>query len=238
MTNIHNKNQKKEKPSEKQLQPKKKTIPNKKIDLKKEKKKRRIKAFLKGVLITTIIVGTLLALFLSPLFSIEEIEVQGNLKVSKNEIKILSEINIGENLFIVNNNNIINKIKSNPYIEEVNVTKLLPDKVLIEVKERKATYALKHNGKYIYINNQGYILEEGITTNNLTEIISYKTPTEQIKLGGRLESEDLELLGTILKITESANNNELDNLITSIDIGNKNDIKLRLESERKNCILR
>ena len=211
---------------------------NKKIDLKKEKRKRRIKSFLKGVLIVTIIVGSLLALMLSPLFNLEEIEVQGNSKTTENEIKILSELNLGENLFTINNNTIKSKIKSNPYIEEVKITKLLPDKILIEVEERKATYVLKNNGKYIYINNQGYFLEEAENTNNLTEIISYKTPSEDIKLGGRLLAEDLEMLGTILKITEAANNNELSNLITSIDIANKNDIILKIESERENSILR
>ena len=215
----------------------KKAKPNKKIDLKKEKRKRRIKAFLKGVLIVTIIVGALLALMLSPLFKLEEIEIQGNAKITENEIKILSEINLEQNLFTINNNAVTNKIKSNPYIEEVKITKLLPDKISIEVKERKATYVLSHNGQYVYINNQGYILETAETAGELTEIISYKTPTEEIKLGGRLSAEDLETLGTVLKITEAANKNELSNLITSIDVANKSDIVLRIESEAKTVYL-
>ena len=215
----------------------KKAKPNKKIDLKKEKRKRRIRAFLKGVLIVTIVAGALLALMLSPLFKLEEIEVQGNSKITENEIKLLSEINIEQNLFTINNNEVINKIESNPYIEEVKITKLLPDKILIEVKERKATYALKHNGQYVYINNQGYILETAETAGELTEIISYKTPAEEIKLGGRLSSEDLDTLGTVLKITEAANKNELGNLITSIDVANKSDIVLRIESEAKTVYL-
>lgn len=217
---------------------KQKAKANKKIDLKKEKRKRRIMSFLKGVLITTIVIGALLALMLSPLFNIKEIKVEGNSKITGTEIIALSEINIGENLFTINNNTVINKIENNPYIEGVKISKQLPDGILIEIKERKATYALKYNEKYVYINNQGYILEEAETTNNLPEIISYKTAVEEIKIGGRISAEDLELLGTVLKIMESANNNELGNLITSIDIGNKNDIILKIESERKNCIPR
>lgn len=234
-TKKQNKASKEEKSSAKKTT---KIQPNKKIDLKKEKRKRRIKVFAKGVLITTAIIGAILAFLLSPIFALSNIKVEGISKISENEIKILSELNIGENIFTINNNTLINKIKSNPYVEDAKIKKLLPDEILIEIIERKATYALKCNGKYVYINNQGYILEEADSTNNLTEMISYKTPVEEIKVGSRLSGEDLELLGIILKITESANNNELSNLITSIDIGDKNDIILSIESERKNSILR
>ena len=97
---------------------------------------------------------------------------------------------------------------------------------------------LKYGEKYIYINNQGYILEIAEKKGNLPEILSYKTSQDQITVGGRLENDDLESLGTILKIMESANNHGIGNLITSIDIANKNDIILQMDSERKNSIYR
>lgn len=210
----------------------KKSKPNKKIDLKKEKRKQRIKAFIKGMIAVTIIIGAMLALSLSPLFKLEKIEVEGNSKVTNEEIINLSKIQKGNNIFLVNNNSVINKIKENSYIENVKIKKLLPDRIVIEVEERQATYALKYEEKYIYINNQGYILEIAESTNNLPQILSYRTSIDKIKVGGRLSEEDLELLGTVLKIMEAANNNGIGNLITSIDIANKNDIILRIESER------
>ena len=216
----------------------KKAKPNKKIDLKKEKRKRRIIAFIKGITITTVVIGGILAFMLSPLFEIKKIEVQGNNKISINEAIILSEIQEEQNLFLTNNNSAVNKIKQNPYVETVKIRKALPDKITIEITERQATYALAHAGQYIYINNQGYILEKAEITNNLPQILSYRTNEEKIELGARLGAEDLELLGTVLKIMEAANNNGIGNLITSIDIANKNDIILRIESERKNSILR
>ena len=217
---------------------KKKAKPNKKIDFKKEKRKRRIIAFVKGITITTVIIGGILAFMLSPLFAIKKIEVQGNSRISINEAIILSEIQEGQNLFLINSNSAINKVKQNPYVESVKIKKTLPDLITIEINERKATYALPYAGKYIYINNQGYILEIADTINNLPQIKSYRTREEKIELGGRLSAEDLELLGTVLKIMEAANNNGIGNLITSIDIANKNDIIIRIENERKNSILR
>lgn len=216
----------------------KKAKPNKKIDLKKEKRKRRMKSFIKGMVITTILIGLTLALLLSPMFKLSKIEVNGNTKISNNEIIILSEIEEGDNIFLINNNSVINKIKQNPYIESVKVEKQLPDKIVLQIEERQATYALKYEEEYVYINNQGYILEIAESPNNLPQILSYKTSQEDIKVGNRLSDEDLELLEIVLKIMKVANSNGIGNLITSIDIANKNDIILRLESERKNSISR
>lgn len=207
-------------------------IPNKKIDLKKEKRKRRIISFMKGIVIITVVLGAILGISLSPLFKIENIEVEGNNKVAKEEIVKLSQISKGKNIFLVNNNNIINQIKQNAYIENVKIHRKLPNVILLEVEERQATYSLQVGEKYAYINNQGYILEISQSNNNLTQIISYKTKAEDIKPGGRLGKDDLEMLGTILKIMEVANNNGIGNLITGINIENKSNIILRLESER------
>ena len=216
---------------------KKKVKPNKKIDLKKERKKRRILSFLKGITIITILVGGTLGIALSPLFKLEKLEAEGNSRVSSEEIIALSEIEIGENIFLISNNRAIAKIHKNPYIEEARISKQLPDKIVIKVKERKATYCIAYEGKYIYINNQGYILELAETSGNLPQIIFASIKEENIELGKRLPKENLELLGTILRIMESANGNGIGNLITTIDITNKSNIKLRLEAEGKTVYL-
>ncbi len=232
-----NKKKKEKKSNKVKVNKTKKSKQNKKINIKVEKRKRRIISFFKWVLIITVILGALLALMLSPLFNIKKISVEGNNNLSEEQVISSSEIKIGENLFLVNNNAAIKKIKENAYVEEVKIRKKLPDNLVIEVKERKATYALKCNETYMYINNQGYILEEAENTGGLPEIMSYNTSIEQIKTGKRLVTEDLEILGTILKIMELANSNGIGSLITSIDMKNKNDIILKMDSERKTVYL-
>ncbi|MBQ9298214.1 MAG: FtsQ-type POTRA domain-containing protein [Clostridia bacterium] len=212
---------------------KKKTKPNKKIDLEKERKKRRILAFLKGIAIVTLIMGGTLGIALSPLFEVEKLETEGNNKVASEEIINLSEIEIGENIFLVRNNTAINKILKNPYIEEVKINKQLPDKIVIKIKERKPTFYIESEGKYIYINNQGYILEIKENKDELPQILFNSLKSTKLEPGARLAKENLETLGIILRIMEAANGNGIGNLITIIDIVNKNDIKLVMSSERK-----
>ena len=151
----------------------------------------------------------------------------------KEKIINYSEILLNENMFKFSTKEAENKILSNPYIESVEVKRKIFDKIQIYVNERQATIMLESGNSYVYINNQGYILE--ITPVKLETIIitGYVTPWEQIKPGNRLSKDDLERLETVLNIIETANSNDLTDLITKIDIKNKKEYKLTLESEDK-----
>ncbi len=224
--------------SNKQVRHKKK-IPSakKKLTKKQEKiainKKRVILKIIKTIMLLSILIGTSIYVVLSPVFNIKDIKVTGNNKLSQKEIISLSKLNTGENTFKMSKTDTINKIKSNAYIENVKIRRKLPDKVEIIVIERVATYMLPFANSYIYINNQGYILEITSQKANLPIITGFSTPEENLHEGQRLTSEDLTKLGDILQIIESANSNEIQDLITKIDISNRQDYILILEKQKK-----
>lgn len=197
---------------------------------------KRKKAILKIVKVLTLIIvliGVGIYVALSPLFNIKDINIIGNSKVSKEEIISLSELKTGENTFKVSKKNIKNKVKANAYIENVKIRRKLPDKVEIIVVERVATYMIPFANSYIYINNQGYMLEITSQKAEMPAIVGISTPEEELHEGQRLISEDLVKLGEVLQIMESANANELVDLITKIDISNRQDYILTLEEEKK-----
>ena len=200
------------------------------------KKNKRIRFFIKGVLAITIVLTVILFLFLSPLFNIEEITVQNNSKISEEEIIDMSEINIGDNIFKINKTKVEKKLKQNPYIESIKLERNFPSAISIIVKERKATFMLETTeGEYAYINNQGYILEINQETINAPKVTSYKTV--DLSAGKRLNDEDLEKLEVVLKIMEIAKANQIGQLITQIDIANRDNLIIRLESEKKTVYL-
>lgn len=203
------------------------------IDEKKYKRRKRILFFIKWTSIITIIIGIIIAILLSPLFNIQQIKIENNEKISSQTIKELSTIREGQNLFSLNKYNIINKLKTNPYIENVEIKRNLPSGITIKITERKATYILKVEEQYACMNNQGYILEMLGANPGLPEITSFETETEDIKPGGRLKNEDLIKMGNVLKIMEAAKNNEIETLITQIDIKDDENYKLTLEGESK-----
>ena len=226
--------QKKNKDKKKGKSKKKQKVKNNKkvTDIKKQKNKKRMKSFLKWIIIITVVIGAIVVFLTSPLFNIKSIKVENNSIIIADEIISLSGIKEGENLFKINKFIIKNNVKKNPYIEDIEIKRELPDGIVINVKERVPTYLLEvEDSKYAYINNQGYILEISSMKLNLPIIKSYKT-TEMVP-GQRLIVEDLEKLETVLKIMENAKANEISDLITQIDINDGSDIILYLESEGK-----
>ena len=197
------------------------------------KKKKAILKIVKVLTLIIVIIGVSIYVALSPLFNIKEINVTGNSKLSKEEIISLSELKTYENTFKVSKKNIKNKVKANAYIENVKIRRKLPDKVEIIVVERVATYMIPFANSYIYINNQGYMLEITSQKAEMPAIVGISTPEEELHEGQRLISEDLVKLGEVLQIMESANANELVDLITKIDISNRQDYILTLEKEKK-----
>ena len=197
------------------------------------KKKKAILKIVKVLTLIIVIIGVSIYVALSPLFNIKEINVTGNSKLSKEEIISLSELKTDENTFKVSKKNIKNKVKSNAYIENVKIRRKVPDKVEIIVVERVATYMIPFANSYIYINNQGYMLEITSQKAEMPAIVGISTPEEELHEGQRLISEDLVKLGEVLQIMESANANELVDLITKIDISNRQDYILTLEKEKK-----
>lgn len=199
------------------------------------RKRKIVLKILKWLTLIAIIIGGIIYAMLSPIFNIEEIVVQGNVKISSQTITSLSGLHTDENIFKYRTSDVEEQIKQEAYIDTVEVERKLPNTVVITVGERKATYKLAYGNAYAYINNQGYILEVTSVKGTIPLITGYYTSQEDIKAGNRLCTEDLERLDDILEIMEAASSVD-DNLrkkIKGIDISNKNNYVLDLKNEKK-----
>lgn len=209
-----------------------KTISKKEEEIRKQK---RIITFriAKYVILALCIFAAIIAIMASPLFNVKEIIIQGNYKITKDEIISLSQINLDENTYKISKNKSEKKILENPYIKTVEIKRSLPSKILITVEERKATFMIEYGNAYVYINNQGYILEVSNQKLEVPIIQGAETNSEELVPGGRLCNNDLVKMSTAIKIMELAANNEIANLITRIDIENDKNYKIVFESEQK-----
>ena len=215
---------------------KKKNSKKKKTAKQQELAKKKRKAVFRIVKYTTlvaILIGGGIYFLLSPYFNVTEINVLGNERIPKEEIISLSGITLNENTFKIQGNQVQQNIKQNAYIEKVSVKRKLPNAIEISVQERKPTFMLSFANAYIYLNNQGYMLEISKTELNVPTITGFLTKEEDLHEGNRLCSEDLVRLGQALQIMKSAESNGISNLITKINIENKQDYLLELKSEKK-----
>lgn len=209
----------------------------KKLSEKQIKRRRFILKFIKWISLSLIIIGIIICIMLSPIFNIKSINVKNNNKISYEQIVSLSGVQINDNTFKYSKSDIKNKIKENAYIEEVEVKRLLPDVLEIEVKERTARLMLLFGNAYVYINSQGYILEISDQNINLPIIKGYETEEKDIVTGKRLCNEDLEKLSVVLKIIELAQSEQILDKITEVDIEDENDYKIIMEKDQKTAHL-
>lgn len=197
--------------------------------IKSNSRKKAVKVI--GIII--LIVLLIIILLSSSLFNIKTIEVSGNKKLSNEKIISLSSLELYSHILRFNKRKTVENIKENAYIENAKVTRIYPNTVSIEVEERESRYMLQFADSYVYINNQGYMLEISNEKLDVPVLVGFTTDLSNIKAGNRVDVEDLKKLNTVIKIYDSAQVNELNELITKIDISNSKDYSIELESKGK-----
>lgn len=216
------------------LEEKQRVSHKKRLTARQIRKREKIKRITAYLFVVILVITAIALLLLSPIFNISVIQVKGNSETTSNEIISLSKIEKEMNLFSINKKETIKNIKENPFIEDVKIQRKLPNEIIITVNERTIDFLVEFGGSYAYIDKQGFILQ--ISSENISDklkINGYKTLEEEVKPGNRLCKEDLEGINTIYKILNSAENYDLKKFITSINISDKSNYVLYLESEKK-----
>lgn len=98
-------------------------------------------------------------LLTSSYLKIKEVKVVGNIKLSRSEVLELSGIAIGDNILAIDSGDIKGNIKANPWIADVRVKRNFPDRVSIEIQERKPVAFINLDGLY-YVDETGIIFKK------------------------------------------------------------------------------
>ena len=103
---------------------KKTTVQKTKKQTVSKKKKKRLK-IIKWTSLFVLLGGAITLFLLSDIFNIKEIKVINNSKITSQEIKELSGLQVDENMFKFLEMSVVEKIKQNPYIESVDIHRKL-----------------------------------------------------------------------------------------------------------------
>lgn len=192
-------------------------------------------------IVPIIILSIAVTIFLkSSVFNIKEINitVENNLVLTEAEIRTLSNISEGQNMFSINKGKAIENLKTNPYVESVKIKRSIPSKLSIQIVERKIKFQLESNEgekAYIYVDGQGTVIDKSIDKKDCIIVTGYKT--REINFGEKLNNEDLEGLSAVNLILQEAQNNEIRDKITKIDISNHYDYMIYFENDGKTAHL-
>ena len=199
----------------------------------KELRKRKArKIAIKYSFVFVLFIFAVILFLLSPIFYIKNIEVEGNSKISSEQIKALLQINSTTNIFEESNNKVNAKLKENKYIEKADVRRILPSTLKVNVVEREVEYLLEYANSYAYTDKNGNILEVSANpVEGKAKIIGYST--KSLNEQEKLDKSDIEKLNNVNSILQSAEQFEIRNKITSINIADQDDYQIYIESEKK-----
>jgi cell division protein FtsQ len=96
----------------------------------------------------------------SSFFNIKNLSVSGNKKLTEERVLLYSGIAMGDNLIKLDKDEVKLNLKSEPYIESVEVQKKLPSGVVLKIVEKKDILVIDGEKK-IYLDSKGEVLSLG-----------------------------------------------------------------------------
>ena len=193
--------------------------------MKKKRRKLRINRVIILLLFVFMICFGVILFIRSDFFSLKNIKVFNNNILTKTEIKNLSNINTGKNLFSYDTEKIKTNINKSKYIEDVKVKRRIPNSIIIDVKEKSISCALKDKGdNYYYIDKNLCYMDkverEKIKSNCIIVEVDFSIKENQIKFENKKDKEKLTSLIKYIK------KDGLENKISSISFTDENKINM------------
>jgi cell division septal protein FtsQ len=97
-------------------------------------------------------------IFSSNFCNIEEVIIKGNDCLSEDEIFYKSGIRLGENIFKLDLKKSIDSLIQEPQIKEVGIKRVIPNKIIISLTERKAVVIVRIGEEYFSSTKEGIVL--------------------------------------------------------------------------------
>lgn len=140
------------------------------LEIKKNRIKRRSRKIFREVAVTVsiVIVTGLMGLGMvysynvvlcSDYFTLKDATVKGAARVSEGEVLKLSGITDTTNILTVDAHRIVTGIKTNPWVRDVRMGRELPNRLVIEIEERRPVALISHEQNIYLLDEEGIIFK-------------------------------------------------------------------------------
>lgn len=144
-------------------------------------------------------------------FEIREISVRGVKELTEKDILALAKIKPHSNILAVNTDAVAGRIAANPWVKHIYIGRELPNRLVLDVRERKPVALMKEAGNFYLIDGGGFVfkkLSKGdevdlaiITGVNVQSKVKTPLFTEALKLLEVLAASDQHgFLGTVSEV--------------------------------------
>ncbi len=193
------------------------------------KSNKRVKRQMRpGCLFSIVIIALgAIILFLTPLFNVNKITVEGNGRLSRETILNASEIKVGQNIFRMSTSSAQKKIESLQYIEEAMVRRKFPNEISIVVKEGIVSAYIAHEKNLLGVNMKGETvcyISKGARESG-APVVEGLTVTKKV-MGEVVEVSEKDRFELMLRMMKTLDEKGILTSMTQINLKNKNDIIL------------
>jgi len=196
-------------------------LPDRSAEIRRQKRRRKIRR--RKITVTIIlIIGVMIGIMFTPLFDLQHIVLNGNSRVTVDEVIKKGGIATGDNIFALNLKKIGEGVSKIPYIDAIEVKRGLPDKLIVNITECVPIAVMKTKKGYAVIDKNGKILEA------LTDKGTYMVPeimgfvSETVKPLEKISVKEEEIFKKTLEILRDLYNNNFIDVISSISVSEKN----------------
>lgn len=197
------------------------------MHLKTNNKKKKIMII---IMIFIVIIGLGIAIVKSEFFDIKTIEVKNNENITSDEVITLADIN-NKNILFIDNSLVVKKIKNNPYVDQVLISKELPSTLVLTIKEKKIAGIIKSDKGYINIDTDGKMVQnlDKFPEGNLPIIEGIKDTAYEAEK--QLYKDEDDKRAALVQCLEIVDYKEYSGRIRAIDVADPQSIKLYTSSD-------
>ncbi|SHH92951.1 Cell division septal protein FtsQ [Sporobacter termitidis DSM 10068] len=178
--------------------------------------------------IAAILIIVIVIFGISVFFRISDIEVKGAGKYTVDQIISASGIKIGDNLVFIDPGAVAAAIKTNlPYLSDVQISKIVPDKIAINVTESQPLAAVSVDNTWYIIDQKARVLEKTDSATaqgkiSVTGLIPTDAPVGRQLAVGDGEQTKLLYLANVLSAIQNAG---ISGDVQSVDVSNIGNIQ-------------
>ena len=195
--------------------------------------KKRRKTVLVVFLILTVLAAAGFAGY--EIFKVKTVVVEGNEDTPADEIISMSSIEYGTNIFMVDLEAAKAGIETSPFMECIAITRVLPDTISIQIKERCRRAVVQYLDTYMLIDEDGIILEtcDDQMQNSYPLVTGINIMSFQV--GSKLQASDMYQIDVLQELLVELHCRNLSQ-ITEVDVSNPVNIMLKYKSGMEVCI--
>lgn len=158
----------------------------------------------------------------SDLFFLKKIVINNNKYLSNEDINNLLKLDKHKNIFSYDLQDLEEKVKESNYVEDCEIKRKIPNKLMVNIKEKNIIGSLYNGKSYCYIDNKGKFVDElkNIKNDDLVIFINYTLNKKTLKFNDKEDKNNLLILYN--KLDEE----NILRQIKTIDFRKKNEITM------------